>query len=56
MRWRGNWRNPPCSPTVESCCRARQSGHRAHAQCVALDVADHGAVIAFCNQQQVAWW
>ena len=42
--------SPRCDKLI---CRAGQSGHRAHAELVAIDPSDHRAVIDFCRAHSI---
>jgi phosphoribosylamine--glycine ligase len=55
MLWRGVYRNPRFWQTVESFCRPGNPGIAEHAQLVTLDVTDHGAVLAFCDEYQIGF-
>ena len=51
MRWRGSWRNPRSCEKLFAA--PGNPGIAQHAELVALDVADHAKVVAFCTAQAI---
>ena len=51
MRWRGRSRQAPLVRALY--CAPGNAGIAREAECVALDIADHAAVIAFCRRTEI---